>query len=137
MVGDDGRMLLIRRGTEPARGTWSVPGGRKEPGESDPEATVREVREETGLEVVVADLLGIVERDAPDGSVYVIRDFACRLADGADPAALRAGDDADDAAWFEPDQVRRLRTAPGLVDSLDAWGLLTPPPAPRGSSSRG
>ncbi len=46
-----GRLLLIKRGHEPEAGRWSVPGGRIEPGESDEQALVREVREETGLTV--------------------------------------------------------------------------------------
>ena len=45
----EGRLLLIRRRNEPGRGLWSVPGGRVEPGESDAEAVVREMAEETGL----------------------------------------------------------------------------------------
>jgi ADP-ribose pyrophosphatase YjhB (NUDIX family) len=49
VVDERGRLLLVRRGTEPGRGLWSVPGGRVEPGESDAEATAREVLEETGL----------------------------------------------------------------------------------------
>lgn len=125
--GADGTLLLIKRGQEPARGRWSVPGGRKEPGESDQEATAREVLEETGLHVEVGDLVGVVERDAPDGSVYVVRDYWCRLVEGADPGSLRAGDDADDAAWFSLDEVRALDCSPGLVEAFDAWGVLAPP----------
>ncbi len=124
VVGGDGRLLLIKRGQEPARGCWSVPGGRKEPGESDEEATAREVLEETGLEVVVGDLAGVVERDAPDGSVYVVRDYWCTLRAGVDPSGVRAGDDADDAAWFTAAAVRSLDCSPGLVEAFDEWGVL-------------
>jgi ADP-ribose pyrophosphatase YjhB (NUDIX family) len=119
-----GRILLVRRGREPARGTWSVPGGRVEPGETDEQATAREVLEETGLAVEVGDLVGTVERDAPGGGVYVIRDHACRPARGADLAAVRAGDDADEAGWFTEDEVRALETSPGLVAALTSWGVL-------------
>jgi ADP-ribose pyrophosphatase YjhB (NUDIX family) len=120
----DGRMLLVRRGTEPAKGTWSVPGGRVEPGESDAVATAREVLEETALRVRVGRLVGTVERAAPGGGVFVIRDYLCTIEVGADPAAVRAGDDAADAAWFSPAQIAGLDTAPGLVDALAVWGLL-------------
>jgi 8-oxo-dGTP diphosphatase len=124
LVFDRGRILLVLRGQEPARGTWSVPGGRVERGESDAAAVVREVLEETGLPVAAGALAGTVERDAPTGDVYVIRDYVCRPAEGADVGAVRGGDDADDAAWFTPDEVRRLDTSPGLVEALEEWGLL-------------
>jgi ADP-ribose pyrophosphatase YjhB (NUDIX family) len=119
-----GRFLLVLRGREPARGLWSIPGGKVEPGESDPEATAREVREETGLVVEVLDLVGYVERPAPGGATYAINDYRCRLAAGSDPAAARAGDDADDVGWFDEVALRSLPTSPGLVDALEEWGVL-------------
>lgn len=124
VTGTDGRILLVRRGNEPARGCWSVPGGRVEPGERDPDATAREVMEETGLPVVVQDLLGTVERDAPDGSVFVIRDYRCLPSDGADPAGVVAGDDATEVGWFTPEEMRDMNCVPGLVDALLDWGVL-------------
>ena len=60
---DDGRLLVVRRGREPGRGLWSVPGGRVEPGESDTVAVEREVLEETGLHVTVGIRVGTVVRD--------------------------------------------------------------------------
>jgi 8-oxo-dGTP diphosphatase len=124
LVRADGRLLLVRRGTEPARGQWSVPGGRREPGETDEAATARELHEETGLVVVVDELLGVVERHAPDGAVYVIRDYACRLPDEAAAGPARAGDDADEVGWFSPAELSRLDCVPGLVASLREWGVL-------------
>lgn len=125
VVREDGRILLVRRGNEPAKGSWSVPGGRIEAGEDDVTATAREVLEETGLSVEVGGLVGTVERDAPDGAVFVIRDYRCTPADGADPARVVAGDDADDVGWFTPAEVRALECAPGLVETLTGWGVLT------------
>ena len=124
MLGADGRLLLVLRGRPPSAGTWSVPGGRVEVGESDAEATAREVLEETGVPVEVGRLVGAVERDAPSGDVYVIRDYLCRPVREADRVAVRAGDDAADAAWFTADEMRALDTAPGLVAALEEWGVL-------------
>ena len=121
-----GRLLLVRRGHEPSLGRWSVPGGRVEPGETDPAAVRREVLEETALDVLVEDLAGTVERPAPDGSLFVIRDYHCRPAPGADPAAVRAGDDAAEVGWFTRDQVLELDCTPGLVEALTGWGALAP-----------
>jgi ADP-ribose pyrophosphatase YjhB (NUDIX family) len=123
VVDAQGRFLMVKRGQEPAKGRWSVPGGRKEAGESDEEATIREVGEETGLQVIVKELVGSVERDAPDGSVYVIRDYLCSPVDGIDPAVVRAADDADDAGWFTEQEVRRLDCSPGLLAAFDEWGV--------------
>lgn len=129
MVGADGRFLLVRRGNEPAKGTWSLPGGRVEAGESDVAAVAREVLEETALPVRVGRLVGTVERAAPGGSVYVIRDHHCTPAPGVDPHAVRAGDDAADCGWFTAEELRALDCSPGLVDALTEWGLLEPGPA--------
>jgi 8-oxo-dGTP diphosphatase len=115
-----GRLLLIRRGQPPAAGSWSVPGGRCRPGESPADACVREVAEETALEVAVVRLAGRVERAAPGGGVYVIDDFVCRVVGGD----LRAGDDAADARWVSRDELAALELAPGLYAALDEWRLL-------------
>lgn len=118
-----GRLLLVRRANPPAQGTWSLPGGRVEPGESDPDALRREVAEETGLHVAVGPLVGTVERTGPDGTAYVINDHECAVRGGE----LRAGDDASEVGWFSPAELVDLDTAPHLVDSLAGWGVLPHP----------
>jgi 8-oxo-dGTP diphosphatase len=121
----DGRLLLVRRANEPGRGLWSIPGGRVEPGESAHEAVAREVAEETLLQVEVTGLAGVVERAAPGGGVYVIEDYVARLARGAEPAALRAGDDAADARWVPVDELDAMPCVDGLLAALRGWGCLT------------
>ncbi len=81
---------------------------------------MRELAEETGLEVEVLSWVGRVERDAPDGGVYVIDDFVCAVRAGV----LRAGDDADDARWVDAAELARLDLSPGLLEALTEWGCL-------------
>ena len=114
-----GRILLVRRGQEPARGMWSIPGGRVDGDESWDEAAAREVLEETGIRVTDARYVGLVERDSGSASTYVIADFAF-TGDG-DP---RAADDADDARWCDSAEIGHLDTSPGLVEALREWGYL-------------
>jgi 8-oxo-dGTP diphosphatase len=106
------RVLLIRRGTAPLLGEWSLPGGVLECGESLREAVAREVREETGLVVETAEMLGVYERvirgDA--GRVryhFVLIDFLCRPVGGE----LLAGTDAADARWFAREELPALKLA--------------------------
>ena len=120
--GPDGRsrLLLIRRGRPPGVGRWSVPGGRCLPGEPTADCCVREVREETGLEVAVLRLLGRVERAAPDGAVFVIDDYLCRATGGV----LAAADDADDARWVTRAELAGLPLVPLLSETLADWSVL-------------
>src|SRR3954463_13998227 len=121
---DDGRLLLVRRGNDPGRGLWSVPGGRVEAGETSEAATAREVHEETGLRIRVDDLAGVVEREGSAGVVYVIEDFHARPAPDADPCVVRAGDDAAEVGWFAPQELIEIDCVAGLVDALRDWGVV-------------
>jgi len=121
---DAGRLLLIKRGHEPAAGRWSIPGGRIEAGESDVDALVREVREETGLEVAAGRLLGAVQRPGLAGAVVDIRDYLAVVTGGE----LAAGDDAADARWVPAAQLAlmdaRGELTSGLTEALAQWGVL-------------
>ncbi len=125
IVRDDrGRVLMIRRGTEPGRGLWSIPGGRVEAGETSREAVVREVEEETHVRITPNGLAGVVERDGPGGVVYVIEDWFARVEPGTDPRSVRAGDDADEARWVFPDDLANLACVDGLVEALREWKVV-------------
>ncbi|TCM48028.1 NUDIX domain-containing protein [Kribbella sp. VKM Ac-2568] len=114
------RLLVVQRANEPGRGLWSLPGGRVEPGEDDPTAVAREVAEETGLEVMVGRFVGEVERDGPNGKLYVIRDYQAAQVGGI----LAAGDDASDARFVNRDEFNNLPTATLLASTLAQWNAL-------------
>src|SRR5688500_17338502 len=119
----EGRLLLVQRANDPGRGQWSLPGGRVEPGESDASAVARELREETGLEVLAGSLVGSVSRPAPKG-VFMIFDYAAQVVGGR----LSAGDDASDVAWVDLVTFTGLDRRGLLVDqlaaTLTAWQAL-------------
>ena len=116
-----GRLLLIRRGHAPSAGLWSVPGGRMEPGETQEQAVVRELAEETGLRVQPVRPLGTVRIDG-DGVVFLVTDWLCSLAvPGQQPVA---GDDAADAAFVDTAGLATLDMAPGVVTALSGWDVL-------------
>jgi mutator protein MutT len=101
VVVHNGRVLLVRRGREPLKGHWTLPGGALEVGETLTEGVTREVREETGLEVEPVELVELLERiHREEGKVrfhYVIADYLCRVIGGE----LRAASDADAVRWVE------------------------------------
>jgi 8-oxo-dGTP diphosphatase len=113
VIIENGRALLIRRGSEPLRGEWSIPGGTLELGESLQEGVARELREETGLEVCVLELIEVFDRIFPDDGTrtperkqkprfhFVIVDYLCERISG-EP---HAGSDVTDVAFASEDQL--------------------------------
>jgi ADP-ribose pyrophosphatase YjhB (NUDIX family) len=117
--------ILLQRRSD--NGLWGLPGGAVEPGESVTDAIVREVREETGLEVAAGRLVGVYSSPAigqvvtyPDGNVihYVSSSFECRIVGGT----LACGDESLDLRWFDPEALpdemmpmHRIRIADALV----------------------
>jgi 8-oxo-dGTP diphosphatase len=101
VVVDQGRVLLVRRGQEPLKGHWSLPGGALELGESLADGLVREVREETGLIVEPIELVELLDRIHREGERvryhYVIADYLCRVVGGE----MQAASDADAVRWVE------------------------------------
>lgn len=109
IVDDQRRVLLIRRGSEPLQGQWSLPGGAMELGETLLEGIKREVREETGLEVAVLGLAGVYDRIIADADgktqyQYVLVDYLCRACGGL----LLAGGDAGEVRWVEEKELDEL-----------------------------
>lgn len=127
VAGD--RVLLARRGQEPMRGEWSIPGGLLEVGESLTEAVMRELLEETGLAVRVVDLIEVLDRILPEPGVsslagpsvhaprprpryhYVILDYLCEVVSG-EP---RAGGDITEVAFIAEEQLPRYALTPAVT----------------------
>ena len=103
------QVLLIKRGKPPRAGQWSLPGGAQRLGETLAETAEREVREETGIDIRLGDIvatLDLIDRD-DEGSVrhhYTLVDFVAE----ALQTDLTAGDDAADARWFTRSAIQQL-----------------------------
>jgi 8-oxo-dGTP diphosphatase len=120
VVVRDGSLLMIRRNKEPYTGRWSVPGGTLERGEYLTDAVRREVLEETGIEVDVGDLLGILEWVGEPH--YVILDYVATPSAATDP---RPGGDVSEARWVPLEEVPKLECTPRFHESLRGWGVLS------------
>jgi ADP-ribose pyrophosphatase YjhB (NUDIX family) len=117
VVIEDGRALLIRRGSEPLLGQWSIPGGMLELGESLQAGVARELLEETGLHVRVLDLIEVFDRiyaqePTPETPAnqrprfhYVIVDYLCERISGE----ARAGSDVTDVAFAREDELEQYQ----------------------------
>ena len=112
IIIESDRVLLVKRAHPPIQGQWSIPGGVLEVGELVREAAVREAREETGLVVEPAELLGVYDRILRDPEQrvqyhYVLIDFLCRAVGGE----LLAASDASEVQWFRRADLADLKLA--------------------------
>ena len=110
---EERRVLLVERANPPGQGLWAVPGGQLKPGETLVEAVRREVREETGLEVAVDDVVWVGESIGPGSPPewhYTIIDFSAQVVGGN----LQAGDDARRVEWVA---LEALETRP-MVETM-------------------
>jgi 8-oxo-dGTP diphosphatase len=116
VIIENGRALLIRRGSEPLRGEWSIPGGTLELGETLQEGVARELLEETGVEVRVLELIEVFDRIFPSERAellekargprfhFVIVDYLCERIGGE----ARAGSDVTDVAFATEGELEKF-----------------------------
>lgn len=112
-IVDEGRLLLIRRGHEPGKGLWAVPGGKVKLGETLRAAARREVEEETSLQISVGPLIWAGETITEFGHLVLI-DFLGSVTGGE----LTAADDADEAVWVSLDEAATLPLTPTMPDLI-------------------
>lgn len=101
----DGKIVLVKRGREPGKGKYALPGGFVEYGERTEYSAVREVLEETGLETAVVGLLGIYSDPSRDPRGHIISAVYVLRLIGGEP---RAGDDAAEVVLFPLDRLPEL-----------------------------
>jgi ADP-ribose pyrophosphatase YjhB (NUDIX family) len=116
---DQGRVLLIKRGTAPLLGEWSLPGGMVELGETLRAAAEREAREETGLMVKAGAVIEVLDRIIPgkDGAPqyhYVLIDFLCTVKGGE----LCAGGDAADVRWTTQSELDKYKLEQPAIEVI-------------------
>jgi ADP-ribose pyrophosphatase YjhB (NUDIX family) len=114
------RILMAQRGKEPLKGSWSLPGGALETGESLADGVRREVREETGLEIRPLGVLEIFERLMRDASGapeyhYVLIDYLCRVMGGT----LAPGDDVCAVEWVRRRDLPKLQITEGTLAVIE------------------
>jgi len=119
IIVENGRVLLVKRGHAPLAGEWSIPGGVLEVGETLREAAVREVLEETSLNVEPSALLGVYDRILRDSDErtlyhYVLIDFLCNWISGEPQAA----GDAAEVRWFRPEEIPGLQLAKDTAEVI-------------------
>jgi 8-oxo-dGTP diphosphatase len=113
-VVEDGRILLVERGNEPAKGRWAVPGGKIDFGEGLRVAAAREVLEETGLEVEVGPVIWAGEHISSHGHIVLV-DFLGTVVGGQ----LTPGDDAAGAEWVPLDEAHEYPLTGTMYELID------------------
>ena len=119
IIIENAHVLLVKRAHPPLQAQWSIPGGVLEIGELVREAAIREAREETGLIVESADLLGVYDRVLRNAEQrvqyhYVLIDFLCRRVGGE----LQAASDATEVRWFTGEELPALNLAEDTLDVI-------------------
>lgn len=135
VIVHEGRVVLVKRRYEPLAGTWSIPGGAVEVGETLEACVAREMREETGFDVEVGPVIEVLDRITHDDSKrvlyhFVLVDYLCWPIGGE----LSAGTDVAEAVLAEPadlPQYNLTEKATQVIERALEMARDTPPPVGR------
>jgi 8-oxo-dGTP diphosphatase len=125
IVIKDNKVLLVKRGVEPNKGRWAIPGGMLKLGETMRECAAREILEETGVTVAIGECIyvfDLIERDDA-GKIkfhFVVVDFTALYVAGEPKGA----DDAEEAGWFAPEDLDDLPVSSITMQALHSIGFL-------------
>jgi 8-oxo-dGTP diphosphatase len=113
VFNNQNKLLLVRRGKEPGKGSWGIPGGVVELGENLEDAVKREIQEETGIDVEPTDVITVVNRifNDDEGRIqfhYIIVEYLCRSAN----RTPKASDDVDRALWVSIEEAKTFSLPP-------------------------
>jgi 8-oxo-dGTP diphosphatase len=114
------QVLLVRRGINPARGLWALPGGYMDAGEIPVDALNRELYEEVGFKVDGLKLLDVFLMEGGGERIGIVLAYYNVMAADATPA-LQCGDDADEAGWFKRDMLPKELAFASTIQLLDLW----------------
>ena len=119
----NGKVLIVRLGRAPAKGVYTLPGGGVELGETLEQAVIREIREETALDIEPVELVGFRQAIARDATGrierhFVILPFAARYLGGE----ITLNEELSEADWRDPSELARLKTTEGLAQVVAAAG---------------
>ncbi len=125
IVLHDGKILLVKRGVEPGKGLWAIPGGTLRLGETLQACAGREILEETGVTVAVGECIYVFDLIQHDeaGKIkfhFVVVDFAALYVEGEPKGA----DDAEAAGWFSPEEMNGLDVSQNTLKALHSIGFL-------------
>jgi 8-oxo-dGTP diphosphatase len=125
MVFNGEKLLLIKRAKEPDKGTWGIPGGAIEVGETVEEAARREILEECSIVVEIQRVQDVIDKIVTDGSGrvmyhYVIIELMARKTGGE----LKAQSDAAEAGWFTPAEINGLNVSALVREFLEKQGII-------------